>query len=112
MPLLFSYGTLQQESVQRATFGRALAGRPAELPRWTLGTFRVADPAFVAASGRAEHAMVRFTGRGTDRVRGTALELTEAELAAADAYEPAGYARVAVTLASGDEAWVYAAADG
>jgi hypothetical protein len=26
MPLLFSYGTLQQEGVQRATFGRLLKG--------------------------------------------------------------------------------------
>src|SRR5215467_2630490 len=26
MPLLFSYGTLQQESVQRSTFGRTLEG--------------------------------------------------------------------------------------
>ena len=112
MPLLFSYGTLQQERVQRATFGRAIAGRPAELPRWALGTFRVADAAFVAASGKAEHAMVRFTGRDEDRVRGTALEMTEAELATADAYEPAGYARVAVTLASGERAWVYAAVEG
>ena len=112
MPLLFSYGTLQQESVQRATFGRAIAGRPAELRGWALGTYRVADPAFVAASGTAEHAMVRFTGRDEDRVRGTALEMTEVELAAADAYEPAGYARLAVTLASGETAWVYAAADG
>jgi len=112
MPLLFSYGTLQQEPVQRATFGRAIVGRPAELPGWTLGTFRVEDAAFVAASGTAEHAMVRRTGRDEDRVRGTALEMTEAELLAADAYEPAGYARVAVTLASGEAAWVYGAAEG
>ena len=111
MPLLFSYGTLQRPDVQRTTFGRLLRGRPDELPGFALGTFRVADPAFVAASGTAEHAIVRFTGRDGDRVRGTALELTDAELARADAYEPAGYARVAVTLASGDDAWVYAAAD-
>jgi hypothetical protein len=36
------------------------------------------------------------------------LELTEAELARADRYEPAGYTRVAATLASGKQAWVYA----
>jgi len=27
MPLLFSYGTLQQQSVQQSTFGRLLTGR-------------------------------------------------------------------------------------
>jgi len=34
MPLLFSYGTLQQESVQRSTFGRLLDGPKDELPRF------------------------------------------------------------------------------
>ena len=59
MPLLFSYGTLQDPAVQVATFGRR-------------------------------------------------LEVTDAELMAADAYEaPADYVRVAVTLVSGASAWVY-----
>jgi hypothetical protein len=31
MPLLFSYGTLQQKDGQIATFGRLLAGEPDEL---------------------------------------------------------------------------------
>ena len=32
MPLLFSYGTLQQDDVQRATFGRLLTGQRDTLP--------------------------------------------------------------------------------
>ena len=110
MPLLFSYGTLQREDVQRATFGRPLRGRPDELLGFALSTKRVDDPAFVAASGKADHAIVRRTGRPDDRVRGTVLEVTDDELARADAYEPAGYVRVLAPLASGGEAWVYAAA--
>jgi gamma-glutamylcyclotransferase (GGCT)/AIG2-like uncharacterized protein YtfP len=43
----------------------------------------------------------------TDRVPGTVFEITPAELAAADAYEVADYERIAVTLASGQGAWVY-----
>jgi hypothetical protein len=31
MPLLFSYGTLQQGAVQLSTFGRLLEGQPDEL---------------------------------------------------------------------------------
>ena len=111
MPLLFSYGTLQQEAVQRSTFGRPLRGEPDELVGFEQGLFEVEDPEFVAASGTAYHAMVRFTGRPESRVRGTVLEVTERELAQADAYEPAGYTRVAATLASGKRAWVYAARD-
>jgi hypothetical protein len=110
MPLLFSYGTLQREEVQRATFGRALRGEADALVGFALSTFEVTDPAFVAESGSALHRIVRETGRDDDRVSGTALEVTDDELARADAYEPAGYARVRARLASGREAWVYAQA--
>ena len=111
MPLLFSYGTLRQEAVQLATFGRRLEGQEDELVGFAQAAQRVDDPAFVAASGKADHAVVRFTGRDDDRVRGTVFEVTDAELASADAYEPAGWARVSASLASGKHAWVYAADD-
>ena len=108
MPLLFSYGTLQQDAVQLSTFGRLLRGSPDEIVGFALSTLRIDDPAFVAASGAAEHAIVRFDGRDDSRVRGTVLELTDPELHAADRYEPAGYTRVRARLASGGAAWVYA----
>lgn len=110
MPLLFSYGTLQQEAVQLSTFGRRLQGRPDELVGFELSVFEVKDPAFVATSGKAHHAIVRFNGRDDSRVTGTVLELTDVELTSADTYEPEGYQRVSTTLASGRQAWVYAAA--
>ncbi len=108
MPFLFSYGTLQQEAVQVSTFGRRLDGHPDELVGFEQSLFEINDPAFIAASGKAFHAIVTFTGRDTDRVKGTVLELTEAELTKADEYEPEGYKRVSATLASGTQAWVYA----
>jgi hypothetical protein len=108
VPLLFSYGTLQQEAVQMSTFGRRLQGRPDELVGFEQALFRITDPAFVASSGKADHAIVRFTGRDASRVRGTVFELSEDELAYADRYEPAGYTRISTTLASGKVAWVYA----
>ena len=108
MPLLFSYGTLQQAAVQMSTFGRLLRGEPDELVGFERSTLEVEDPEFVAASGSARHAVVRFNGRGDSRVSGTVLELSDDELAAADRYEPAGYRRVPATLASGKRAWVYA----
>ena len=54
MPLLFSYGTLQQAAVQLSTFGRLLAGQPDELVGFELSVLRVEDPRFVAASGRSQ----------------------------------------------------------
>jgi len=109
MPLLFSYGTLQQEAVQLSTFGRVLHGRPDAIVGFEQSILRIDDPSFVAASGKADHAIVKFNGRDDSRVNGTVFEVTEAELASADRYEPAGYTRLIARLASGGEAWVYAA---
>ncbi len=108
MPLLFSYGTLQQPDVQLSTFGRLLHGNADELIGFEQGLFEIADPEFVATSGKAFHAIVKYNGRNDSRVRGTVLEVSDSELASADEYEPAGYKRVATTLASGKVAWVYA----
>lgn len=108
MPLLFSYGTLQQPAVQLATFGRLLQSYADELVGFELGVFTITDPDFVAKSGKADHAIVRATGNPANRVKGVVLEVTDAELTQADAYEPDGYARVLATMASGRRAWVYA----
>jgi len=110
MPLLFSYGTLQQHAVQLSTFGRLLRGQPDELVGFEQSLRRIDDQEFVAASGKALHAIVRFNGRDDSRVSGTVFEVSEPELATADRYEPAGYTRILTTLASGRQAWVYAEA--
>jgi hypothetical protein len=111
MPLLFSYGTLQRPDVQRSTFGRLLQGEADALVGFEPSVLRIDDPAFVAASGKADHAIVRFTGNLQSRVGGMVFELTDDEIAEADRYEPAGYTRIATTLASGKQAWVYADAE-
>lgn len=109
MPLVFSYGTLQQDRVQLSTFGRLLAGVKDELPGFEPSLVKIDDPAAAAAAGRSHHANVTFNGRNDSRVTGTAYEITDAELAAADQYEQtASYRRIAVVLASGRRAWVYA----
>ena len=107
MPLLFSYGTLQEDAVQLSTFGRRLRGQPDELVGFERSLVRIEDPQFVATSGKADHAIVRVTGRNDSRVSGTVFEVSDDELAAADEYEPAGYERVSTVLASGKQAWVY-----
>lgn len=108
MPLLFSYGTLQQENVQLSTFGRLLHGQRDELPGFEQSSVRIEDPRVVATSGKTHHANVTFNGRNDSRVSGTVFEITDAELAAADQYEQvAAYTRVAAMLASGKQAWVY-----
>ena len=104
---LFSYGTLQTESVQLATFGRRLAGPPDALAGYRLLMIRIDDQEFVATSGAECHRNLEFTGSTSDVVEGTAFSVTLQELEQADAYEPEGYERVQVRLRSGTEAWVY-----
>jgi gamma-glutamylcyclotransferase (GGCT)/AIG2-like uncharacterized protein YtfP len=108
MPLLFSYGTLQQEDVQRSTFGRLLRGRPDALPAFEPSQVKIADAALAASLRRTHHANVTYNGRTDSRVGGTVFEITDQDLAAADRFEQiAAYERISVTLASGAKAWVY-----
>jgi hypothetical protein len=108
MPLLFSYGTLQQESVQLSTFGRRLEGWRDALPRFERSSVPIDDPQIAARIGMTQHANVVFDGNDDSRVPGTVFEITDAELAGVDEYEVAfSYKRVALTLASGRQAWVY-----
>ena len=95
MALLFSYGTLQREDVQRATFGRRLQGQSDALPGFAPDTV-------------GPHANAQRTDAPGDRVSGTVFEVTDADLAAADEFErPARYTRVQVRLESGRTSWVY-----
>jgi hypothetical protein len=108
MPLLFSYGTLQEEPVQRATFGRRLDGQRDALPGFESTQVPIEDPQAVAESGRTHYDNVRYNGRADSHVTGTVFEVTDAELAAADEYEaPAAYERISAMLASGKHAWLY-----
>lgn len=107
MALLFSYGTLQEDSVQMNVFGRLLTGAPDELRGFEQSTLtlRTAEPGGVVPG---TYPVVRPNGREDSCVRGTVYEVSNAELEITDRYETSAYKRVAVTLASGRRAWVYA----
>ena len=108
MPLIFSYGTLQEENVQLSTFGRRLNGQRDELLRFEPSLVMIEDPRVVATTGKTHHANVTFNGNDDSGVAGTVFEITDAELASVDEYEVAFlYKRVTAMLASGKQAWVY-----
>jgi gamma-glutamylcyclotransferase (GGCT)/AIG2-like uncharacterized protein YtfP len=104
---LFSYGTLQQPEVQLANYGRLLTGTPDALCGYRLAALAITDPHVIALSGKAMHTIARSSGRPEDRIEGTLFEMSEEELAATDAYEVDGYARIEVRLESGKTAWAY-----
>lgn len=107
---LFSYGTLQQDDVQLATFGRRLEGSADVLPGYVAGLLEITDAGVLKTSGKMHHLIARPTGNPSDEIPGRVLVLTAAELAAADTYEVSDYKRVQVRLKSGLDAWVYVAA--
>jgi hypothetical protein len=84
MPLLFSYGTLQQEDVQLSTFGRRLSGQGDELLQYEPSAVRIEDPHVAATIGKTHHANVTFNGNADSRVPGMVFEITDAELASVD----------------------------
>jgi gamma-glutamylcyclotransferase (GGCT)/AIG2-like uncharacterized protein YtfP len=105
--LLFSYGTLRQPEVQRATFGCELDGRPDAIVGYDLDYVTITDPHVIATSGSDRHPILRQTDRPGAAVAGMVFAISEADLAAADEYEVDDYRRVAVPLRSGERAWVY-----
>lgn len=111
MVWVFSYGTLQLESVQRAIFGQLIDGEPDAVAGHELGEVVITDPDVIAASGAAVHPMLIPSPDPRAQVPGTAFDLDDSQLAAADAYEVDAYARILVPLVSGRQAWVYALAD-
>ncbi|MFD5507226.1 GDSL-type esterase/lipase family protein [Streptomyces sp. NPDC127051] len=106
---LFSFGTLRDERVQTALFGRAVPTSAASLAGYTTRPLPITDPAVIAASGLDVHLILeRALGCA---VEGAVLHLTDQDLAAADAYEVDDYARRRVVLTSGESAWAYLDAD-
>jgi gamma-glutamylcyclotransferase (GGCT)/AIG2-like uncharacterized protein YtfP len=102
--LLFAYGTLLDEEVQRRVFGRAVAMQPARLAGWRVTPRSVAGrfPGIVRAGGA--------------RTAGALLRLSSSDLGMADAYEeaPRLYRRKRVTARIGRRplrCWVYVPAD-
>lgn len=107
MPLLFSYGTLRDPAVQKATFGRELTGREDRILGFRIDLLEITDPHVLAVSGQTHHPILAATGDPADSVDGSVLEVTGEELLRADAYEVDDYHRIEVPLASGGTAWVY-----
>lgn len=105
--LLFSYGTLQLESVQRTQFGRLLEGEDDVLHGYRVIDIQIRDPHVLQASGVEIHRALVPAEGGADPIPGKVFRLTPDEIAAADVYESENYRRESATLASGTQAWIY-----
>ena len=106
---LFSYGTLQKNSVQLKLFGRLLRGTKDILRGYKLTPIEIKDESFLSKGEQKSQLTVIPSDNKSDHIEGTVLEISEKELLLADDYEPDNYKRIEVELASGKKAWIYAA---
>lgn len=107
MNMLFSYGTLQDKSVQISTYGRELSGQADTLLGYRMGQVKISDAEVIRKSGTDIHPVAVATDNTKDEIPGTVFELTDEELSASDEYEVDEYERVSTTLKSGLISWVY-----
>lgn len=107
MQKLFSYGTLQDEKVQLATFGRKLKGKHDSMVGYKLSTLKITNPEVIKISGKDIHHVIEYTGNTKDEVNGMVFEVTADELSGSDKYEIADYERIEVDLKSGIKSYVY-----
>jgi gamma-glutamylcyclotransferase (GGCT)/AIG2-like uncharacterized protein YtfP len=94
---LFTYGTLQNITIQKAVFGRALEGTSD-----TLSGYKIASEKVLGT-----YPVIIKTAHLTDVLEGKMYQITPQELKRADSYEGELYKRTAVVLSSGKTAWVY-----
>jgi hypothetical protein len=104
---VFSYGTLQLESVQRALFGRLVAMEDDVLTGFESVTITITDPAVLDASGTETHLTLLPSNDPAAAIPGKTLAITVGDLPAMDEYEGDNYRRIEAVLASGNTAWVY-----
>ncbi|WP_086030411.1 AAA family ATPase [Tenacibaculum holothuriorum] len=107
--LLFSYGTLQLEKVQKETYGRLLHGKEDILKNYTVQNLEINNKEVLDRSGQKFHPIAIKTNQSKDKITGTIFEISEQELIETDKYEVDAYQRVLETFVSGKKAWIYIA---
>ena len=96
---LFAYGTLRDAPIQQSVFGRLLDGDPDRLAGWRRGQVVIEGETYPMAEPDP-----------ASELDGRLYQLTQDDLALADAYEGETYRRIRVTLMSGRQAWFYVSA--
>ncbi|MFT4969175.1 MAG: gamma-glutamylcyclotransferase (GGCT)/AIG2-like uncharacterized protein YtfP [Chitinophagales bacterium] len=104
---LFSYGTLQLEKVQLASFGRLLSGTKEVLEGFKLEQIQITEEAVLEKSEQKFHPIAIPSNNNKDKISGILYTISSQELKQADQYEVSDYQRVRATFCSGKEGWIY-----
>ena len=104
---LFSYGTLQLESVQKSSFGRVLNGTPDHLCGYSIEQLKIEDKQVLEKSEQQFHPIAIPSEDPNAQVSGVLFEVTQEELQEVDKYEVSDYKRIKATFNSGKSGWIY-----
>lgn len=104
---MFSYGTLQLESVQLKNYGRKLVGFKDVLVGYKLEQLKITNKEVLEKSQQQFHPIAFPSIQEEDSIEGVIFEITEQELIQTDKYEVSDYKRVLEIFKSGKKAWVY-----
>lgn len=96
---LFSYGTLQDENVQKEIFGKTLVGVPGVLCGYKKIKINIDGNSFPLIVKSNENA----------EIKGTLYNISQSELIKVDDYEGPAYGRIRANLKNGREVLVYVA---
>ena len=96
MEKLFTYGTLQDSTVQMTVFHRTVKGTPDTLGGYLKSQIKI---------GFGVYPIIKPDPNS--QVEGQIIEVTSEELILIDRYEGKDYRRIQVTLRSGTVTWVY-----
>jgi len=98
MPALFSYGTIQEASVQLKIIGRSLKGQSDAVTGFDLSDILIGDIPYPILMPQPD---------SETAISGSVFIVSDKELLAFDEYEGSAYKRSLIALQSGSEAWVY-----
>lgn len=107
MELLFSYGTLQYEKVQKETYGRKLKGETDILFGFKLEWVEITNLDVLSKSMEKSHPIAVRSSNSSDSIKGIVFKITNKELFATDKYEVNNYKRIKTRLKSGKYCWIY-----
>ena len=97
MHYLFTYGTLQDLSIQKQVFGRTLVGIQDVLNGYYISLEKI--------MGR--YLVIEKAINKESKIEGIVYELQDNEFLKVDLYEGEAYKKIKVVLKSGKSAWVY-----
>lgn len=95
---LFTYGTLQDETVQQMLFNKKIKGIPDSI----IGF----DKKEINLEGNIYPILIK-NQKSLEKIKGTCYNLSESDILICDEYEGCEYKRITTKLTSGIKAWVY-----